>query len=61
MRLEAGLTQAQLASRLKVHQTRVSKVEVGERRIDILELQLWCEALGMSLRDFVARMERRRP
>ena len=47
MRNEAGLNQRELAKRLKVHHSFVSKVEVGERRVDIVEFFWICEALGV--------------
>ena len=34
-------------------QTRVSKYELGTRRLDLLELRDVCEVLGMPLIDFV--------
>ena len=37
MRLEAGLTQEQLAKKLRQSQTYVSKSESGERRLDLVE------------------------
>ena len=37
-RKEAGLTQEEVAARLKVHQSYVSKCESGERRVDVVEL-----------------------
>ena len=36
-RKAAGLTQQQLAKRLKKHQSYVSKYETGERRLDVPE------------------------
>jgi transcriptional regulator with XRE-family HTH domain len=39
-------------------QSVVSKYESGERRLDILELRQVCEATGITLTDFVARLER---
>lgn len=57
VRLDAGLTQVQIAKRLKVGQSAISKVEKGERRIDIVELRQWAKALGMSLTDFVVAFE----
>lgn len=53
----AGVTQAELASRLKTTQTFVSKCERGERRLDIVELKKWCEAIEVSLADFSGRFE----
>jgi len=57
VRLEKGLTQSELAARLEVTQSRVSKVEQGERRLDLVELQDWCSALGISLVSFVRRFQ----
>lgn len=57
MRAEAGLTQKQLAERLDTLQTIVSNYEIGERRLDVLELRQVCRALGVDLRAFVDRLE----
>src|SRR6185369_4333653 len=48
-RLDAGLTQAQVAEKLGVRQTLVSKVELGERRIDPIELRRFAELYGRPL------------
>ena len=53
----AGLTQLEVASKLAVTQTFVSKCERGERRLDIIELRAWCDALGISISDFISRLE----
>jgi transcriptional regulator with XRE-family HTH domain len=37
-RVEAGLTQVEVANRLKRPQSFVSKIESGERRVDAVEL-----------------------
>ena len=58
VRLEAGLTQVDLAERLGVTQVFVSKSERGERRIDVLELARICAVMGSSLESFAARLER---
>ncbi len=57
IRLEAGLTQAELARRLGRPQTFVSKYELGERRLDLLQLRQICRAVGLTLGGFVARLE----
>lgn len=45
-RKAAGITQVELASRLGKRQSFVSKVERGERRLDIIEFCQVAEALG---------------
>lgn len=57
MRLDAGLRQADLARKLGEPQSFVSRYESGERRLDVLELRQICSALGVSLLDFVRRLE----
>jgi transcriptional regulator with XRE-family HTH domain len=57
-RLEAGLTQAALARKLKRPQSFVCKYEIGERRLDLVELREICRALGVSLTQFVKRFEK---
>ena len=49
LREKAGVSQAELAARLGRQQTWVSKVELGERRLDVDELRQVCEALGADL------------
>lgn len=46
MREEAGLTQRDLAKRLKMHNTMVHRSEIGDRRIDPVEFAAWCRACG---------------
>lgn len=58
-RLQAGVSQAELARLLRVEQSLISKCERGIRRLDVVELQLWIQALGLDLSGFVAELERR--
>ncbi|MEF2549417.1 helix-turn-helix transcriptional regulator [Aurantimonas sp. E1-2-R+4] len=44
----AGITQAELGERIGQRQTFVSKVELGERRLDIAELVEICRAIGVD-------------
>ena len=44
-RKAAGLTQAEVAGRLKKPQSFVAKYEKGERRLDVLEFLTVCRAL----------------
>jgi len=57
-RENAGLTQTQLAQKIGETQTFISKCERGERRIDVVELRTFCQAFGVSLKQFVAMLER---
>ncbi len=60
-RADGGVTQAELASRLGVPQSVVSKYESGERRLDVIELRQVCKELGLTLGDFVRRLEKEIP
>lgn len=55
VRTEAKLTQEQIATRLGQTQSYVSKYESGEQRLDLIELEAVCEAVGISLPEFVRR------
>lgn len=57
LRIKADFTQADLAKKIKQPQSFVSKYESGERRLDILELRMICSALGITLNDFVKKLE----
>lgn len=57
MRVEAELTQVELASRLSEPQRLVSDVERGERRLDLLEARQYVHALGLTLRDLLDRLD----
>jgi transcriptional regulator with XRE-family HTH domain len=59
LRVAAGLRQEDVAEKLGVVQSLVSKYESGERRLDILELRRLCKVLGISLGDFVAALEKK--
>jgi transcriptional regulator with XRE-family HTH domain len=47
-RLQAKLLQADLAKRLKKPQSYISKVESGERNLDVIEFTIYCEALELE-------------
>lgn len=55
VRTSANLTQSQLAEKIGQTQSYVSKYENGEQRLDLIELELVCKAVGISLTDFVER------
>jgi transcriptional regulator with XRE-family HTH domain len=54
----AGLTQADLAQRLKKPQSFISKFERGERRLDVLEFIDIATAIGFSPSSFIGNFER---
>ena len=53
-RLRAGITQMQLAESLHKVQSFVSKVETGERYLDVIDFVAWCEATQTSAEDLIA-------
>lgn len=55
VRLDASLTQAQLADILGQSQSYVSKYESGEQRLDLIEIEAICNAVGVKLIRFVER------
>jgi transcriptional regulator with XRE-family HTH domain len=52
LRTTKGLNQGQVAARLGVPQSYVSKYETGERRLDFVETAMVCEVLGVGLEQF---------
>ena len=57
IRQKHGVTQAELAEKLGVPQSFVSKYETGERQLDILELRQICQLIGISFDNFVRQLE----
>ncbi len=55
LRIEADLTQAELAEKLGHSQSYVSKYENGEQRLDLIEIGRICDAVEISLVEFVKR------
>lgn len=52
-RLEAGLRQIDVAKKLKRTQSYVSRVEVGEQRLDILEVKKFAELYKKDINYFI--------
>ena len=57
IRHQNGVRQVELANQLGVPQSFISKYELGERRLDILELRQICHLIGISLDDFIHQLE----
>ena len=56
-RVDAGLTQEELAKRTDLIQSEISRVESGERSIELHEIAQICRACGISLVQFVTQLE----
>lgn len=56
-RKESGLTQVELASRLTLPQSFVSKLESGERSLHMSEFFTYSAALGVKPEDLLAKIE----
>lgn len=52
-RLEAGLRQIDVAKKLKRTQSYVSRVEMGEQRLDILELKKFAKVYKKDMNYFI--------
>jgi len=59
LRLKAGLKQSELANKISVPQSFISKIENGQRRIDIIELYRICKIYGITLVEFIRQFEER--
>jgi transcriptional regulator with XRE-family HTH domain len=59
IRQKNGMTQIELAQKLGVPQSFVSKYEAGDRQLDILELKQICQLIGIPLDTFIHQLEER--
>jgi transcriptional regulator with XRE-family HTH domain len=55
-RVKAGLTQIEAAKKLGCRQTFISKIECGERRIDVVEFVVMMRAYGVEPSSTVKRL-----
>jgi transcriptional regulator with XRE-family HTH domain len=60
-RKSAGVTQVELAERLGKPQQFVSKIENGDRRVDLIEFVAICRALRVEPKEAFAAVLRRLP
>ena len=56
LRKHAELNQRELAERLSSSQSYVAKVELHERRLDIVQLVEWLRALGVDEKKFLVEI-----
>ena len=52
-RLEAGLTQMQVAKKLKRPQSHISNIESGQQRVDVVELQRFAKLYNKDVNYFI--------
>ncbi len=55
-RKSLSLTQSQLAIILCKQQSYIAKVEICERKLDVLEFIEWCRALGQDPSDLIKQI-----
>ena len=53
IRKESGLSQAELAARTTFSQSDISRIETGERSLELAEISAISESCGTSLKQFV--------
>jgi transcriptional regulator with XRE-family HTH domain len=56
-RQTAGVTQTELADRIGNRQVFVSKLERGDRRMDVVDLFEYCEAAGIDVLAFLGELK----
>lgn len=59
-REDAGVLQVELSQKLGRSQGFVSKYELGDRRIDLVDMADICDALGISFLDLAKRFDQLR-
>ena len=56
IRREQGITQVELAKKLGVPQSFISKVETGERSLRVYEQFVYADALGITVETLVRKL-----
>ncbi|MFA4831631.1 MAG: helix-turn-helix transcriptional regulator [Patescibacteria group bacterium] len=52
-RIEAGLTQVQVARKIGRPQSHISNIESGQQRVDIIELKRFAKLYGKDMNHFI--------
>ena len=52
-RLEAGLTQVQVAKKLRRPQSHISNIESGQQRVDVVELKTFAKLYNKDINYFI--------
>jgi len=58
-RAAADLSQKDLSEMLEMSQSTWSKIENGERRIDLIELRQFCKCVKVDFLDFIKGVDRK--
>jgi transcriptional regulator with XRE-family HTH domain len=53
---KAGLSQTDLAKRLRRSQSYVSYVETGQKLVDVVEMMEWADAIGFDVSEIIKRL-----
>ena len=56
-RKAAGLTQIDLAQKLRCHQSLIARIESGERRVDVVELIVLSRAIGCTADEILREVD----
>ena len=56
-RRSLGVSQEELAEKLGQTQSFISKCERGERRLDVIEVRYFCQALGIDFCEFMQALD----
>lgn len=56
-RTSAGMRQVDVASKLKVPQSYIAKIEQGERKVTFIEVLDLCRVLGIDAKELVNRLD----
>lgn len=57
LRIDGGLTQIQLSEKMGKPQSYVSKIEMGERSLQVYELFDYSAALGLPSEEIIKKLE----
>lgn len=57
-RQQKRISQEEMAKKLGVPQSFISKIESGERRIDVMELFRYCEGIGIDVIQFIKELSK---
>lgn len=57
IRTNVGLTHQEIAERIGTSEIRIGEWESGKRQIDLVELNVFCRAIGVPMSRFIDELE----